>query len=155
MIRQAAAGDLETLADLALLLWPGHAREALSEELSALLTREDAAFFLLSEGGAPAGFAQCGLRRDYVEGTHTSPVGYLEGIFVKASCRGRGYAAELLPRVRSLGAGKGLRGICERLPGRKRGEPRVSCQKRFFRGEQNHLLYQKTLIKNCRKTAVF
>ena len=43
MIRQAAAGDLETLADLALLLWPGHAREALSEEPSALLTREEAA----------------------------------------------------------------------------------------------------------------
>lgn len=62
MIRQAAAGDLETLADLALLLWPGHARKALSEELSALLTREDAAFFLLSEGGAPPGLrsADCG-----------------------------------------------------------------------------------------------
>jgi aminoglycoside N(6')-acetyltransferase type 1 len=107
MIRQAAAGDLETLADLALLLWPGHARKALSEELSALLTREDAAFFLLSEGGAPAGFAQCGLRRDYVEGTHTSPVGYLEGIFVKASCRGRGYAAELLRACEAWAREKG------------------------------------------------
>lgn len=107
MIRQAAAGDLETLADLALLLWPGHAREALSEELSALLTREDAAFFLLSEGGAPAGFAQCGLRRDYVEGTHTSHVGYREGIFVKASCRGRGYAAELLRACEAWAREKG------------------------------------------------
>lgn len=107
MIRQAAAGDLETLTDLALLLWPGHAREALSKELSALLTREDAAFFLLSEGGAPAGFAQCGLRRDYVEGTHTSPVGYLEGIFVKASCRGRGYAAELLRACEAWAREKG------------------------------------------------
>ena len=87
MIRQAAAGDLETLADLALLLWPGHAREALSEELSALLTREDAAFFLLSE--------------------HTSPVGYLEGIFVKASCRGRGYAAELLRACEAWAREKG------------------------------------------------
>ena len=29
-----------------------------------------------------SGFAQCGLRFDYVEGTDSSPVGYLEGIFV-------------------------------------------------------------------------
>ena len=34
------------------------------------------------EDGRPAGFAQCQLRRDYVEGTKTSPVGYPEGIFV-------------------------------------------------------------------------
>ncbi|MFR8251624.1 MAG: GNAT family N-acetyltransferase, partial [Anaerovoracaceae bacterium] len=33
---------------------------------------------------------------DYVEGTKTSPVGYLEGIFVRENCRGRGYGAELL-----------------------------------------------------------
>ena len=116
MIRQAAAGDLETLTDLALLLWPGHAREALAEELSALLTREDAAFFLLSEGGAPAGFAQCGLRRDYVEGTHTSPVGYLEGIFVKASCSGRGYAAELLRACEAWAREKGCAEFASACP---------------------------------------
>jgi len=33
---------------------------------------------------------------DYVEGTESSPVGYLEGIFVKADCRKKGYAKELL-----------------------------------------------------------
>ena len=44
----------------------------------------------------PVGFAQCGLRRDYVEGTESSPVGYLEGIFVKESYRSKGCAKELL-----------------------------------------------------------
>lgn len=44
----------------------------------------------------PIGFAQCQLRCDYVEGTSTSPVGYLEGIFVKEGYRNRGYAKELL-----------------------------------------------------------
>ncbi len=42
------------------------------------------------------GFAQCQLRFDYVEGTKTSPVGYLEGIFVKESHRNNGYARELV-----------------------------------------------------------
>ena len=44
----------------------------------------------------PVGFAQCQLRNDYVEGTKTSPVEYLEGIFVKEQCRHKGYAKELL-----------------------------------------------------------
>lgn len=33
------------------------------------------------------GFAQCQLRCDYVEGTKTTPVGYLEGIFIKDGYR--------------------------------------------------------------------
>lgn len=53
-------------------------------------------FFLKYVDAVPVGFAQCGLRCDYVEGTETSPVGYLEGIFVKAEHRHKGYAAELL-----------------------------------------------------------
>ncbi len=45
-----------------------------------IILREDARFFIKYEGDIPAGFAQCQLRHDYVEGTETSPVGYLEGI---------------------------------------------------------------------------
>ena len=41
-----------------------------------------------------SGFAQCGLRFDYVEGTDSSPVGYLEGIFVLEEYKKRGYAKE-------------------------------------------------------------
>ena len=44
----------------------------------------------------PIGFAQCQLRYDYVEGTRTTPVGYLEGIFIKDGYRNKGYAKELL-----------------------------------------------------------
>lgn len=44
------------------------------------------------------GFAQCQLRHDYVEGTDSSPVGYLEGIFVKQEHRKQGYAKELLAK---------------------------------------------------------
>ena len=46
----------------------------------------------------PIGFAQCQLRRDYVEGTSTSPVGYLEGIYVCPEYRGAGLARALLSR---------------------------------------------------------
>ena len=57
--------------------------------------------------GADVGFAQCGLRRDYVEGTHTSPVGYLEGVFVQEEYRGRGVATALLRACEAWAGEKG------------------------------------------------
>ena len=44
----------------------------------------------------PVGFAQCQIRHDYVEGTKSGFVGYLEGIFIKPEYRGKRYAQELL-----------------------------------------------------------
>lgn len=70
-MKKSTADDLKDLVHLALELWPGHA----AGDFSEILAREDAAFFLAYEGGAPIGFAQCQLRHDYVEGTQTSPVG--------------------------------------------------------------------------------
>ena len=95
-LRQATPQDTDTVTDLALLLWPGHGREALRREMEAFCTREDAAAFLASADGVPVGFAVCALRREYVAGAKQSPAGYLEGIFVAAAFRRRGAAAGLL-----------------------------------------------------------
>ena len=96
MIRKAEIKDLPTLATLALELWPDNTAEAMQADLKSILEKEDAAFFLAFAQDAPAGFAQCGLRRDYVEGTETSPVGYLEGVYVKPNYRRQGLAKSLL-----------------------------------------------------------
>ncbi len=68
----------------------------MTAEFRALLTEEEGAVFLLRAGGDAAGFAQCQLRHDYVEGTETSPVGYLEGIYVREKYRRQGIARRLL-----------------------------------------------------------
>lgn len=94
-ITKAAPTDLAALTCLACKLWPGHTESDMSAELQAIVSRPDAAFFLAWEE-APVGFAQCQLRRDYVEGTGSSPVGYLEGIFVREEYRRRGIARRLL-----------------------------------------------------------
>lgn len=109
MIRKAASADLESLARLGTLLWPHHSVQELREEFAPLLSRSDAQFFLLFHGQEPAGFAQCQLRRDYVEGTASSPVGYLEGIFVREGCRRRGYARALLEACQAWAAEQGCR----------------------------------------------
>ena len=95
MIRQAGKEDLPVLTSLALKLWPGHEKQALETELGEILEKQ-AAFFLAFSGEQAVGFAQCQLRSDYVEGTESSPVGYLEGIYVEDDCRLSGIAKALL-----------------------------------------------------------
>ena len=87
---------MDAVTNLALRLWPEHEYGELRQELGETLFQPDAAFFLAFDGETPVGFAQCQLRRDYVEGTESSPVGYLEGIFVAEGYRHQGVARELL-----------------------------------------------------------
>lgn len=96
MIRKANGSDAQTVAASALRLWPDHAEADLRREFETLLSDPACAVFLYEADGEAAGFAQCQLRRDYVEGTETSPVGYLEGVFVAEPFRRRGIAAALL-----------------------------------------------------------
>ena len=96
MIRKAARGDGRILADMAVKMWDSHDADDLAAEFEETLCDEQAAFFIRYAGDMPVGFAQCGLRTDYVEGTESSPVGYLEGVFVEESWRRHGYARELL-----------------------------------------------------------
>lgn len=86
--RSAAAG-------LALKLWPEHTRSEMEADLKGHCQAGGVVFLAQEESGF-IGFAQCGLRHDYVEGTHTSPIGYLEGVYVEPAFRRCGVAAELL-----------------------------------------------------------
>lgn len=107
MIQKAIEQDAEVLAGLALLLWYNHDAAELRDEFAEILKSEEAACFLAYEAGVPVGFAQCQLRHDYVEGTHTSPVGYLEGIFVQPEFQHRGLAKQLLGACESWAKEKG------------------------------------------------
>lgn len=95
MIRKATTDDFAQVAVMMTELWPDNTAEEMLEELY-LLDGEGSVFFLAEENDVPVGFAQCQLRHDYVEGTEHSPVGYLEGIYVRADFRKQGLATELL-----------------------------------------------------------
>ena len=106
-IRKATAADAKALAGMAAALFHHEDVNALQTEFEALARDEEAACFLAEEGGVEVGFAQCQLRHDYVEGTETSPVGYLEGIYVKAAFRRRGVAGQLLRACEEWAKGMG------------------------------------------------
>ena len=109
-IRKATDEDVGTLAALAVKLWPGHETAELAGEFAGLVNSGEAACFLACEDDRAVGFAQCQLRHDYVEGTKTSPVGYLEGVYVEAAFRRTGCARQLLAAceawARELGCGE-------------------------------------------------
>lgn len=107
--RKAEAQDLPALAELGAQLWQNHTAAELSEEFSETMLHKDAAFFLAYVDLIPVGFAQCQLRHDYVEGTGTSPVGYLEGIFVAEQYRKNGIAKALLSACETWAKEQGCR----------------------------------------------
>ncbi len=96
MVRKAETKDLPILAALACQLWPNHTVSEMLAEFGEIITKPEAGFFLTYDGENAIGFAQCQLRHDYVEGTDSSPVGYLEGIYVTEEYRKQGVARELL-----------------------------------------------------------
>ncbi len=98
MYRQATPQDVSAVTALALLLFEGSEYDILRAEFAELLTRADAAVFLAEKDNEAVGFAQCQLRRDYVEGTQTSPVGYLEGVYVRPALRQTGVARSMVER---------------------------------------------------------
>lgn len=103
-IRQVRPGDMAEIAQLAAQLWPAHTQEALRDELSALA---DTVFFMALAGETAVGFVQCALRRDYVEGSSSSPVGYIEGLYVLPAYRQRGCAARLVAQAGQWAARQG------------------------------------------------
>ncbi|MBE6753463.1 MAG: GNAT family N-acetyltransferase [Ruminococcaceae bacterium] len=86
---------LSAVTELAMLIWGGSSDE-LRGEFAAMLSDESRLLLVAVHQGEVVGFAQAGLRHDYVEGTGTSPVGYLEGVCVREDFRHRGCAAALV-----------------------------------------------------------
>ena len=107
MIQKAEIKDLPVIAELACQLWLDNSVEEMQAEFAETLTKPDAAFFLAYADETAVGFAQCQLRYDYVEGTDSSPVGYLEGIYVADGYRQQGFARELLAACESWAKSKG------------------------------------------------
>lgn len=82
---------------LRMALWPGDRDEHLQEmqELCAQPGRY-AQWIACSRLGEPQGLVEVALRSDYVNGTDSSPVGFLEGLYVDPAFRKQGIAAMLV-----------------------------------------------------------
>lgn len=102
MIQPLTLEKLDTVINLALRLWPDNIYEDLIDEFKSLIHHDNQRVFLYHDNHLDVGFAHVSLRVDYVEGTETSPVGFLEGIYV-------------LPEYRNCGIARALITTCEQF----------------------------------------
>lgn len=84
MIRLAAAADIDALAALRFALWPDEPLAVRRGEAEANVAGAPGqATFVAEAQGRVVAFAEIALRHDYVNGCETSPVAFLEGIYVR------------------------------------------------------------------------
>jgi aminoglycoside 6'-N-acetyltransferase I len=100
-VRPATLADAPAWGAMRLALWPDEGDVAAPTELAQAIdaTRDAVAFLACDADGAAIGFAEATLRRDYVNGTGSSPVGFLEGWYVAPDWRGRGVGRGLVTAV--------------------------------------------------------
>ncbi len=96
MIRQATEKDYEDIAILANQLWANSDLDELKQEFLNDLSSLENSIFLCYKDDKPVAFVDCRLRYDYVEGAKTTPVAYIEGIYVKEKYRNQGIARQLI-----------------------------------------------------------
>lgn len=106
-VRPPRAADLAAWAAMRAALWPEVDPELLASEASDLLHAVDGGVFVAEADGGLVGLAEASLRHDYVNGTASSPVGFLEAWYVAPGRRGRGVGRALLRAVEGWTRGLG------------------------------------------------
>lgn len=87
---------LDELTHMGLDLWPENEYEELKYVFLELLQNpEKHVIFLFNNQDEKVGFLHLSIRTDYVEGSDSSPTGYVEGIYVKPDFRRIGISQAL------------------------------------------------------------
>jgi aminoglycoside 6'-N-acetyltransferase I len=109
-IAPASADDADEWAEMRAALWPQMSIEDHRSELAELYLGGNPNYIALlarRDKGEMVGFAEVSLRHDFVNGCETSPVLFLEGIFVRPACRSKGVAKALCEAAADWGRAAG------------------------------------------------
>lgn len=88
--------NFNELITMALDLWPDNTYEGLEAEVLDLMNGDKDIFFISVTNDIISGFIHMSIRTDYVEGSDSTPVGFVEGIYVKPEFRNKGIARLLV-----------------------------------------------------------
>lgn len=103
-IARMTADAIDQVAPLRYALWPVSDEADHRAELAELAASPDAVVLVArTDEGEPVGYAEASIRRDYVNGCDTSPVAFLEGIFVAPGHRLHGLSRALCDAVEAWG----------------------------------------------------
>lgn len=102
-ITELSESNFREVAKLAWKLWPESTLEEETDFFYKCLSNNSQTAYILSVENDHVGFVYASLRNDYVEGTKTKPVCYIEGIYIKSKHRAKGYANNLIKEVEKWG----------------------------------------------------
>jgi len=108
-IKRIASNDVTSWRSLREALWPQASAEEHDQETKDILSQPQRHLVLIAQSAAgdAIGFAEASIRHDYVNGCETSPVVFLEGIYVIPSARRDGVAKALCTSVEQWGLSYG------------------------------------------------
>ncbi|MBN3555461.1 GNAT family N-acetyltransferase [Fictibacillus nanhaiensis] len=100
-IKEASESHLDSLTELAIALWPDNQFSELRKEFKQLLNSEKDKVIVYLIHAEPIAFIHVSIRSDYVEGSRSSPTGFVEGIYVKPDHRRKGISNKLITQGES------------------------------------------------------
>jgi aminoglycoside 6'-N-acetyltransferase I len=110
-IERCSSLDQPGWLDLRLVLWP----DATADEhrgymaISLAQTERFLQLMMYDARREPVGFIEGSIRSDYVNGTETSPVGFVEGVYVLPAWRRQGVARQLFAAIGDWARARGCR----------------------------------------------
>lgn len=96
-------------------LWPDD-DDAHRRDMQRVWDRGDLILLAFTAAGDLAGFVEVAKRQDYVNGTSSSPVAFVEGLFVTPHCRQRGIARALVEAVAQWARAQGVTELASDTP---------------------------------------
>ncbi len=144
-VRPVEVADAEAWFGLRDALWPGTPDDHRTEIRAFLSDPPARETCLVAEGpdGGLTGFAELRLR-EYADGCTSSPVGYLEGIYVAPGHRRRGVAAALLAAGEAWARARGCTEMASDRALDNEGSGRFH-EARGFAEVERAVLYRKEL----------
>ncbi|BBF70093.1 aminoglycoside 6'-N-acetyltransferase [Sphingomonas bisphenolicum] len=108
-IIRAAAGHAPFWARMRAALWPDASVADHHDDIADMMANggDLVAFVALDDRGDAIAFVEASLRRDYVNGCDTSPVVFVEGLYVTPAVRHEGIAKALIDAVAIWGQAMG------------------------------------------------
>jgi len=110
-IERCSSLDQPGWLDLRLALWSDATADEHRGYMAIALAQPERFLQLMiyDEKRQPVGFIEGSLRSDYVNGTESSPVGFVEGVYVVPSWRRKGIARQLFAAIGDWAKARGCR----------------------------------------------
>jgi aminoglycoside 6'-N-acetyltransferase I len=111
VIERCSSLDQPGWLDFRLALWPDATPDDHRGYMAIALAQPERFLQLMiyDQKRTPVGFIEGSIRSDYVNGTETSPVGFVEGVYVAPAWRRKGVARQLFSAIGDWAQARGCR----------------------------------------------